>query len=508
MSASDDEGERHSAQSLSSKHEVSASSSGKSPSGSEMDMAAVFEEELRRQSHSGDDCSEVRQETAQNLAEEHAGDSRPEPEVREKEKRQKLSDDEKQSGTGAECPPHPAYFGGMCVRCGASKDKDDGGASSSVALSYIHVGLEVSKGEAKRLRDERSRELTSSRKLLLVLDLDHTLLNSTREVNVASAQDRLAKWTESEATGGEDRRLLYHLPHMRMWTKLRPFVKEFLAAVSPMFELYIYTMGNRDYAYQMASVLDPGGKFFNQRIISQNESTERLSKSLDIVLCSESKVLIVDDTDGVWPNHRGNLVRIERYLFFPDSPGHFGLGCSSLLDAGRDEDAHSGALANTLRVLREVHRIYFEEGRDDRDVRRGLAAVKRRVLEGCQLVLSRAFPDHHPLTQLAKELGAICSQEVHAGATHVVAGSLGTEKVRWAEANGVHVVNPRWIEASAHQWYRAEETKYKVDEQSCAEVTNWGEDAKRSKQLQQAADERLTPLNVSDIINRNQLGRD
>lgn len=27
------------------------------------------------------------------------------------------------------CPPHPGYFGGMCVRCGSKRDSDEEGAA-------------------------------------------------------------------------------------------------------------------------------------------------------------------------------------------------------------------------------------------------------------------------------------------------------------------------------------------------------------------------------------------
>lgn len=54
-----------------------------------------------------------------------------------------------------------------------------------------------------------------------------------------------------------------------MWTKLRPCVREFLAAVHAIAEVYIYTHGNKDYAAAMASILDPERLFFKERIISQ-----------------------------------------------------------------------------------------------------------------------------------------------------------------------------------------------------------------------------------------------
>ena len=53
-----------------------------------------------------------------------------------------------------------------------------------------------------------------------------------------------------------------------MWTKLRPGVREFLAEVHRRFELHVYTMGDRDYAGEMAARLDPSRRLFAERIIS------------------------------------------------------------------------------------------------------------------------------------------------------------------------------------------------------------------------------------------------
>jgi TFIIF-interacting CTD phosphatase-like protein len=53
-----------------------------------------------------------------------------------------------------------------------------------------------------------------------------------------------------------------------MWTKLRPGVREFLDAVHRRYELHIYTMGDRDYAAEMARRLDPQRRLFAERIIS------------------------------------------------------------------------------------------------------------------------------------------------------------------------------------------------------------------------------------------------
>ena len=99
----------------------------------------------------------------------------------------------------------------------------------------------------------------------------------------------------SDVSGGD----LFMLEFMHMMTKLRPFVHSFLKEASKMFVLYIYTMGDRPYARQMAKLLDPKGEYFGERIISRDDGTVRHQKSLDVVLGQEKAVLILDDTENV-----------------------------------------------------------------------------------------------------------------------------------------------------------------------------------------------------------------
>lgn len=79
------------------------------------------------------------------------------------------------------------------------------------------------------------------------------------------------------------------------YTKLRPFVREFLEKASQMFKMYICTMSRRSYALQMASLLDPQGKYFRDKIIYRHDGTHKHQKSLGSVFDPESLVLILDD---------------------------------------------------------------------------------------------------------------------------------------------------------------------------------------------------------------------
>lgn len=100
-----------------------------------------------------------------------------------------------------------------------------------------------------------------------MLDLDHTLLASTRMADLP--EDMLPKADQLLAEQGSgEQQMLFKLPHMLMWTKLRPGIHEFLVEAHKLFELHIYTHGDQDYAAEMAKLLDPKKALFGGRVIS------------------------------------------------------------------------------------------------------------------------------------------------------------------------------------------------------------------------------------------------
>jgi FCP1-like phosphatase family protein len=93
---------------------------------------------------------------------------------------------------------------------------------------------------------------------------------------------------------------LFILQHMQRMTKLRPFVRTFLKEASEMFEMYIYTMGDRRYSLEMARLLDPQGEYFKDKVISRDDGTDQMKqKDLNLVLGTESSILILDDKKKV-----------------------------------------------------------------------------------------------------------------------------------------------------------------------------------------------------------------
>ena len=85
------------------------------------------------------------------------------------------------------------------------------------------------------------------KRLCLVLDLDHTLVNSAR-ISEVSLEDRarLARWARCEGTKWQPaQHTLFYVERTGMWTKLRPGVRDFLSALADKFQLWIHTNGTR-----------------------------------------------------------------------------------------------------------------------------------------------------------------------------------------------------------------------------------------------------------------------
>ncbi|KAK1379559.1 RNA polymerase II C-terminal domain phosphatase-like [Heracleum sosnowskyi] len=206
--------------------------------------------------------------------------------------------------------------------------------TKSIPFDYLIEGLEMSSDEVERVRDIQLCNLQSRRKLCLVLDLDHTLLHTDFRQNPnidVQGHDDMFEWRTMEKV---------------YITKLRPFVRNFLEEASQMFELYVYTMGSRNYAHIVTDFLDPEGLYFGNRVISRENCTTPGQKGLDVVLVEPSAVVILDDTESVWKGYFANLLLVEKYDYFSN--------------VGLDESEEEGELSYALEVLTKLHSVYFD----------------------------------------------------------------------------------------------------------------------------------------------------
>ena len=182
-------------------------------------------------------------------------------------------------------------------------------AAHSTHLPMLHSEphIRVDRDEALELGKKDLINLVKSRKLVLLVDLDHTVIHTTNEhVN-------------------KDIKDIYHyeLNHKNIWyhTKFRPGCEEFLKAMSEIFELHMVTFGERNYAHTIANLMDKDRKYFHDRILSRNEIFNPVSKTDNLKALfprGDLMVCIIDDREDVW-NYARNLVCVKPYVYFKNT---------------------------------------------------------------------------------------------------------------------------------------------------------------------------------------------
>ncbi|KAL4182170.1 hypothetical protein AMTRI_Chr12g241210 [Amborella trichopoda] len=205
--------------------------------------------------------------------------------------------------------------------------------------------------ERKGNKDRGSEQMFFAHKISLVLDLDHTLLNFAKFIEVDRVHNEILKKEEEQ-------------------NRLKPRVT---------FELHICTMGNKVCAIEMAKVLDPTRSLFAGCVISKGDNgdpfdrDERLPKrkDLDGVLGMEYAVVMIDDSTKVLPHHKHNLIVI-------------GLHWPSLLEINHDESPDDGTLASSLAVIEKIHHHSFFSNRSPNEVDvRDIIASNQQIYKKC-----------------------------------------------------------------------------------------------------------------------------
>ncbi|XP_037571740.1 RNA polymerase II subunit A C-terminal domain phosphatase [Dermacentor silvarum] len=205
---------------------------------------------------------------------------------------------------------HPVVMKDLCAECGADLrelGEDVPTAADVASVSMVHnvPELRVTQEQARQLGKADEERLRSLRKLVLLVDLDQTLIHTT------------SNYVPPDVKGVHHFQLCgpqspwYH-------TRVRPRTQHFLEQVSQLYELHICTFGARPYAHAIAALLDPDGRYFSHRILSRDECFNPTSKTGNLRAlfpCGDSMVCIIDDREDVW-NFAPNMVPVKPYLFF------------------------------------------------------------------------------------------------------------------------------------------------------------------------------------------------
>ena len=220
---------------------------------------------------------------------------------------------------------HEVQFGGLCAECGKDM-KEVKNYNSTVkgtdraTFNTIHdrQGMQtvmISKGETERADEEAKRRLIESRKLTLVVDLDQTVIQ-------CCVEETVGEWKNDPSNPNHEALkdvASFRLPRddKTYYVKPRPGLREFLAEVSKLYEMHVYTMASRDYAQLVTNFIDPERTIFGPRVLSRDENgAEGMKKALKRLFpVDTSMVVIIDDRGDVW-QWTPNLIKVNAYDFF------------------------------------------------------------------------------------------------------------------------------------------------------------------------------------------------
>uniref|UniRef100_A0A1B0AAP6 RNA polymerase II subunit A C-terminal domain phosphatase n=1 Tax=Glossina pallidipes TaxID=7398 RepID=A0A1B0AAP6_GLOPL len=217
---------------------------------------------------------------------------------------------------------HTTVIKDMCADCGADLRQNENGNTSEASVPMVHSipDLKVTQKLAQKLGHDDTRRLLQDRKLVLLVDLDQTIIHTTND----NVPNNIKSIYHFQLYGPQSP--WYH-------TRLRPGTLDFLNSVSKHYELHICTFGARNYAHMIAKILDPNGKYFSHRILSRDECFNPTSKTDNLKLRQQKKnnffnppyralfpngdsmVCIIDDREDVW-NMASNLIQVKPYHFF------------------------------------------------------------------------------------------------------------------------------------------------------------------------------------------------
>ncbi|KAF4675881.1 RNA polymerase II [Perkinsus chesapeaki] len=386
-------------------------------------------------------------------------------------------------------------------------------------------GIRVSAALAASLESSTIRTLASSRRLVAVLDIDHTILHVTnKRIDLLFPDVTCYNLAPNKETGRLDENKVYQFfignrgsrTGTCCYLKLRPGFYTFLEDILPLYELYLYTHGTREYAVRLLKALDPTCRYFGSppRLIARPTQSALTCKMLSKIFPSNHRLaVIVDDRDDVWEpkDNEHSLIKVTPYVFFPDSErlrvslegqlnaiiaaGSGKRAMAPLAEYHHPADTSSssaptppeeGAPPRDLRwlemadsdkqlhyvtgMLRNIHARTYAAAQlatsvgddldpDKLDVRPIIPAIREQTLEGLRVGHSGLVPsnywdsEQHPVIRLLNRLGATIISDI----THPAAGSSGGPPIDVLVASNMETRKAQQAMAMGvpvvHVWY-------------------------------------------------------
>lgn len=312
---------------------------------------------------------------------------------------------------------HDSFYFNLCTKCNYDKSKDkDTNNDNYQTYSSLHPFLTFSLDKAKKEEMNIVKKYLVSKKLILLLDLDNTILHTCPlSITKEEFEPLKAQYNEYLALVGI-RREFDPMTYDKIIIKFRPYLKEFLTMLSDKYEIYTYTHGTKEYATGII-------QYVNQEMVKESLSVDRLiarengiiqSKTIKKVFpTTENMVVILDDRPTVWTENDDNLINCFPYTFFNDDTN-----TNNVIKYWEKE--YDNALYSIMKVLEYVHKEfyrYYDEKKEIRSVKEIIKEKMHSIFNGMSFVCSGIFNKNQdyavtPLNFKIQKMGGVLYKEL------------------------------------------------------------------------------------------------
>ncbi|WUR03063.1 RNA polymerase II subunit A C-terminal domain phosphatase (FCP1) [Vairimorpha necatrix] len=188
---------------------------------------------------------------------------------------------------------HSLRIGLLCCDCGEEISDD----TKLYNVLHNNPDIKLSEEEAFIRNKKTIEDLHQSKKLILVLDLDQTILHTT---------------ITKEYMEGYYNFIINDISYC---VKLRPYLNYMLECLYKKYEIHVYTMGSKVYAKKIVKIIDPSKKYIGNRILSRDENGLGFKKDLNRLFSIHSNVVILDDRDDIW-DYSSNLILVKPFFYW------------------------------------------------------------------------------------------------------------------------------------------------------------------------------------------------
>eukprot|EP00477_Mikrocytos_mackini_P001170 GAHX01001253.1.p1 GENE.GAHX01001253.1~~GAHX01001253.1.p1 ORF type:complete len:637 (-),score=136.96 GAHX01001253.1:29-1939(-) len=192
------------------------------------------------------------------------------------------------------------------------------------------------------------------------------------------------------------------------YIKTRPFIKQLICLLAPKYNLFVYTLGKRDYANKALSLMGLDKMIQPDCIVCGDDNSDISHKELTrLVQCDDNFVVVLDDRADIWNHNLRNLIRVKHYSYWKELFVKYKMlldkdkskennedFIKNLVDSEKVEENYIKKIAHELELLYDS--VYKEKEVNMIDLRDNLDMMKSTLFNNARvyMVAAKILPDH------------------------------------------------------------------------------------------------------------------